>query len=165
MGLFLFDGQKLTIVNARQSLQHAHHQGFEYTLMNTNLGSLQYDCKFLRSNTCNAKLHFYFPLGGMFCMKNPVVTGKHTRNCCVQGGVSLDSYNWEGRLKEEEVRKDDDFMSTDVTIEMTLMTQELACARLTTKPEMIWHEVRAWADATYPLWHGLLQHQVQYVSL
>ena len=25
---------------------------------------------------------------------------------------------------------------------------------------MIWHKVRAWADATYPLWHGLLQHQL-----
>ena len=96
----------------------------------------------------------------MFCTKNPVVTGSHTRNCCVQSGVSLDSYNWEGRLKEEEVHKDDDVMSTNVTIEMTLKTQELACTRLTTKPEMIWRKVRAWADVTYPLWHGLLQHQV-----
>jgi hypothetical protein len=91
-----------------------------------------------------------------------VVSGSHTCNCCVQSGVSLESYNWDGRPKEEVVRKDDEVMLTGVTIEMTLKTQELACARLTTKPEMIiiWHEVRAWADATYPLWHGLLQHQV-----
>jgi hypothetical protein len=72
----------------------------------------------------------------------------------------LESYNWDGRPKEEVVRKDVEVMSTNVTIEMTLKTQELACARLTTKSEMIWHEVRAWADEIYPLWHGLLQHQV-----
>jgi hypothetical protein len=73
----------------------------------------------MQSNTCSAKLHLYFSSGGMFCTKNPVVTGSHTHNCCVQSGVGLDSYNWEGRLKEGEVRKDDDVMSTNVTIEMT----------------------------------------------
>jgi hypothetical protein len=96
----------------------------------------------------------------MFCTKNPVVSGSHTHNCCVQSGVRLESYNWDGSPKEEMVRKDDEVMSTNVTIEMTLKTQELACARLTTKPEMIWREVRTRADATYPLWHRLLQHQV-----
>ena len=96
--VFLSDGQNShIIVNARQFPQHEHHNGFEYTLKNTNLGSLQYDCKFLRSNTCNAKLHFYFPSGGMFCTKSPVVSGSHTCNCCVQSGVSLESYNWDGR--------------------------------------------------------------------
>jgi hypothetical protein len=150
--VFISDGQNShIIVNARQSPQHEHHYGFEYTLKNTNLGSLQYDCKFLQSNTCNVKLHFYFLSGGMFCIKNPVVSGSHTCKCCVQSGVSLESYDWDGHPKEEVVRKDDEVMSTDVTIEMTLKTQESACTRLTTKPKMIWRDVRAWADATYPL--------------
>ena len=60
-------------------------------------------------------------------------------------GVSLESYSWDGRPKEEVVHKDDEVISTNVNIEMTLKTQELACARLTTKPEMIWREVRACA--------------------
>jgi hypothetical protein len=58
------------------------------------------------------------------------------------------------------VFKDDEIVSTNATTEMTLRTQGLSCARLTTKPKMIWCEVRVWANAIYPLWHGLLQHQV-----
>ena len=76
----------IVIINVCQSLQQCNIKGLKYTLKNMNLRSLQYDCKYLWSNTytCNAKLHFYFQSGGMFCTKNPVVTGSHTCNCCVQ---------------------------------------------------------------------------------
>ena len=89
---------------------------------------------------------------------HPVVSGTHSRDCCVfNGGDLLSSYNWVGCLKQEKefIKK-----SPNLSAEMTVKTEELACSMLTHTPEMIWRAVKAWCDNDHVMWHGLQQHQV-----
>ena len=144
--------------------KHKHWLGFEYTLKNKNLNSTAYDCKYKQSckPICEAKLRFMFQSGN-YNEDNPVVSGRHSRKCCIlNGGDLVETYNWDGRPKEELSDKCDVVMKApDVSAEMTLKTEELACFKLTETPEMIWRAVRAWCDTEFGgCWHGLLQNQV-----
>ena len=100
---------------------------------------------------------------GSFNEDNPVVSGRHSRKCCIlNGGDLVETYNWDGRPKEELSDKCDVVMKApDVSAEMTLKTEEFGCSKLTETPEMIWRAVRAWCDTEFGgCWHGLLQNQV-----
>jgi hypothetical protein len=69
----------------------------------------------------------------------------------------LSTYNWVGCLKQEEeiIKK-----SPNLSAEMTVTTEKLACSMLTYTPEMIWCAVKGWCDNDHVMWHGLQQHQV-----
>lgn len=91
-----------------------------------------------------------FP-SGTFSEDHPVVSGTHSRDCCVFNGRDLlSTNNWVGCLKQEEeiIKK-----PPNLSAEMTVKTEELACSMLTHTPEMIWRAVKAWFDKDHVTWH------------
>ena len=77
-------------LHACQSPQHKEYARFSYTLKNKNITNVQYDCKYKRSCMpfCEAKLRLMFP-SGTFSEDRPVVSGTHSRDCCVFNGGDL----------------------------------------------------------------------------
>jgi hypothetical protein len=88
---------------------------------------------------------------GSFNQDNPVVSGCHSHKCCIlNGGDLVETYNWDGRPKEELSDKCDVIMKApDVSAEMTSKTEEFACSKITETPKIIWRAVRAWCDTEF----------------
>lgn len=150
-----------------------YHEGFSYTKKNVNNKEVQFKCTHGRAKKfgcCSANLYLPLTPCKTRVINRPRLVNKHTLHCCKENGVDTGQggYEWDGKVAESKLlklAKEDVSPSKklklnesgelfqpniDASIEMKLLTKDLALKHLCLPPKKIMEQVMNAMTEKYP---------------
>ena len=142
--------------------QQITHEGRILTLKNLNQTNVQWSCRHSRAEQCPFQVRCPV-VNNKVILTKPWTKNLHSRGCCSKTGFPFLVEEGDTLWGNDDDNKNKSVILTytDIKHEMKSKTEEFSTKNLTMGPQVVWAEVKRWANEEYGgNWCGLKEHQV-----